>query len=88
MTLGNLGSGGYNILIRFLHWSNSPTVFDPFDPPDIPAAPFRTSEPAPKNFVMWKIHHATRKLKSGRAAGTDRITAEMIKISLNTCMEV
>jgi len=35
-----------------------------------------------------EVRQATRKLKNGRAAGTDRISAEMIKTSMNTFMDV
>ena len=55
---------------------------------DIPTTPFlelqiNTEEPSTEELVQ-----AARKLKNGRAPGSDRISAEMIKASLGACITV
>ncbi|XP_065582594.1 uncharacterized protein LOC136041763 [Artemia franciscana] len=60
----------------------------PLDPPDIPVTPCLNLQISTEEPSDVEISQAGCKLKNGRAAGTDRISAEMIKASLSVCMTV
>ncbi|XP_065580172.1 uncharacterized protein LOC136040034 [Artemia franciscana] len=60
----------------------------PLDPPDIPVTPCLNLQISNEEPSDVEISQAACKLKNGRAAGTDRISVEMIKASLSVCMTV
>ncbi|XP_065577531.1 uncharacterized protein LOC136038388 [Artemia franciscana] len=60
----------------------------PLDPPDIPVTPCLNLQISTEEPSDLEISQAACKLKNGRAAGTDRISVEMIKASLSICMTV
>ncbi|XP_065576374.1 uncharacterized protein LOC136037582 [Artemia franciscana] len=60
----------------------------PLDPPDIPVTPCLNLQISTEEPSDVEISQAACKLKNRRAAGTDKISAEMIKASLSVCMTV
>ena len=58
------------------------------NPPDIPVTPCLNLQISTEEPSDVEISLAACKLKNGRAAGRDRISAEMIKTSLTVCMTV